>query len=410
MNYYDIIVIGAGASGMTAALTAARLGCHVLLLEHKEKIGKKLSATGNGKCNYTNRRQEIECYRSQNADMAWNIVQKFNVRSTIDFFRHMGILPLEKNGYFYPNSEQASSVVDAFRTELEYKKVKVHCNEHVVKIEKHEDFHVLTKGYCYHGRSVILSTGGCASQSLGSDGSGYLLAKEFGHQIISALPALTALESAHNCLKVMAGVRARAAITLFIDNGKSNSEEGEIQFNKTGISGIPVLQISRFASQALFLEKRVEVEIDFLPALCTEQVQKELESRIYNCPYKTIRQMLNGMLNNKLADGILLKAGIDRGEKQTDKKLLVRLADEIKHFRLPIQKTGDFSKAQVTAGGVPVTEIDPDSMESQKQKGLYLTGELLDVDGTCGGYNLQWAWTTGYLAGKAAAKEAGDII
>ncbi len=425
----EIIIIGGGAAGMVAAISAARNGAKVTILEHKEKLGKKILATGNGKCNYTNLHQSIDCYRSENIPFVEEVFSHFDEKDTIAFFKDLGIYPKSRNGYMYPNSEQASSIVDVLIMELKHLQVEVRCNEEVKKIKPIEDgFQIDTivtvtepkKGKeknnkntsknkreklvavesypcSYQAKKVIIATGGMASSKLGSDGSGYYFLKELGHKIVPVVPALVQLKAEGDFFEMVAGVRLDVGLQILIDGTQVALEEGELQLTNYGISGIPVFQISRYAGKALLEKKDVEVVIDFLPQIPIADLNTMLEQRISECTYKTAEEALIGLLNQKLIQMLLSQL-----EKQCKNHIdITKLAQFIKKFPVKIMDTNSFDNAQVCAGGVDTTQIAGYKLESKLHKGLYVVGELLDVDGICGGYNLQWAWATGYLAGVA---------
>ncbi|WP_455714995.1 NAD(P)/FAD-dependent oxidoreductase [Anaerosporobacter sp.] len=425
----EIIIIGGGAAGMVAAISAARNGAKVTILEHKEKLGKKILATGNGKCNYTNLHQSTDCYRSENIPFVEEVFSHFDEKDTITFFKELGIFPKSRNGYMYPNSEQSASIVDVLVMELNRLQVEVRCNEEVKKIKSIEDgfqidtivtvtepkmgkeknsknttknkreklVAVDTYHSSYHAKKVIIATGGMASSKLGSDGSGYYFLKELGHKIIPVVPALVQLKAEGDFFEMVAGVRCDVGLQILIDGIQVASEEGELQLTNYGISGIPVFQISRYAGKALLDKKDVQVVIDFLPEVSFSDLKEMLEQRITQCTYKTTDEALIGLLNQKLIQMLLYQT-----EKQCKNHIdIMKLAHLIKNFPVRIMDTNSFDNAQVCAGGVDTTEIDGYKLESKLHKGLFVVGELLDVDGICGGYNLQWAWATGYLAGVA---------
>lgn len=410
---YDIIIVGAGASGLVAAITAARKGSSVLVIEQKDKAGKKILATGNGKCNYTNLYQEPECYRSEDSTFAMKVLSNFDTQSTIAFFEELGIFPRERSGYLYPNSEQAASVLQVLMIECERLGVDFIYEEKVKEINSPyytviaDTLTQPVKQKKYFAKKLILATGGCASSKLGSDGSGYLLAKSLGHALIKPLPALVQLKSADKFCKTLSGVRTTARVTAYQEKKILSMEEGELVFTDYGISGIPILQISRFVAKALDHKEKVHLIIDFLPMYTTEEVQKLLQSRVQQNLLKNLEQMMVGLFNHKLTYIMIKEAKLDPylSLKTLKKRDLEQLSLQIKEFRMNIHDTNSFENAQVTAGGVPTNEIDPATMESKRNKRLYLTGELVDVDGTCGGYNLQWAWSSGYLAGSAAGEK-----
>ena len=406
-----VIIVGGGASGLVAAIVSARQKNQVTILEHKDKIGRKILATGNGKCNYTNLHQLPECYRSNDSSFAMKVLSCFDVNQTIEFFEQLGIHPKEKHGGIYPNSEQASSVLDVLRLELERLKVKICCDVHVEHVNKNKNqFTVRTNKGSYTADKVILATGGCASPNLGSDGSGFALAKELGHNIIKPLPALVQLKSDEKYFKSLAGVRTDANIQLFVGGKKVAEEKGELLIANYGVSGIPVFQLSRFASKALNEQKKVFLIIDYLPSMNELEALTLITGRIRANQVKTMEEALIGLLNNKLAYVCLKEIGIapTMSCAAASNIQIQDLASKIKKWKVRITEPNSFEQAQVSAGGVDTSEINPDNMESKLVKGLYFTGELIDVDGTCGGYNLQWAWSTGAVAGSNNLKCIGE--
>lgn len=413
----EIIIIGAGASGLMAAIAAARKGSRVLIIEHKEKAGKKILATGNGKCNYTNLVQTQECYRCDDSAFAMKVLSHFDYQKTIQFFEELGIFPRERNGYLYPNSEQAASIVQVLVMECERLKVLFRFNEKVTGLEIHpHGYKVITEDaskqqYKYLTTKVILAAGGCASPKLGSDGSGFILAKKLGHSIIKPLPALVQLKASNKYCKTLSGVRTTGIVTAYnedINNRtvKLAEEEGELVFTDYGISGIPILQISRFVAKALDKGDKVNLTIDFFPQFDKKTIINKLMNRLEQNKQKNLEEMLVGFLNHKLNYILLKEAKLEPERSCKDLKLpaLERLATQLKEFNMTIIGTNSFDQAQVCTGGIPTSELCDVTMESRLRKGLYLTGELVDVDGTCGGYNLQWAWSSGFLAGSSAAE------
>lgn len=415
-----IVIVGAGASGLMAAITAARHGVKVTVLEHTSKIGKKIELTGNGKCNFTNAVQAPACYRTNDIEQAATVLDSFSHMETLRFFKELGIYPKNKNGYFYPASGQATSILDVLRMEAEYRKVKFACNIKISSIEKKADkFFIHTEGYTYEADKVILATGSMAAPATGSDGTGYELAKKAGHHLLKPLPALVPLKSKDKRLQSLAGLRAEAEVHIFkcqvavssSDTEKDRlellaSDKGEVQFVQNAISGIPTFQVSRFAVGALEQKETVLMKIDFMPDFSTEGLYGLMDQRRKECSYKTLSELLIGLFHKKLIKVLIETAGLKEKIKadQVDREELMRLAVTIKNLEFEITGSGLFEQAQACSGGVPLSEIEVPSMESKIKPGLYFAGELLDVDGACGGYNLQWAWSSGYCAGLYAAK------
>ena len=403
-----VIVIGGGASGMTAAVFAARQGAAVTLLEHMDRVGKKILSTGNGKCNLTNRRIDASCYRSSAPGFPMEVLGRFGEPETEAFFEELGIVLKDRNGYLYPASGQASSVLDALREEVSRLGVNLvtECGKAEVAApgsgkEGRKEWTVLCEKGRFRSDALILAAGSKAAPSTGSDGSGYDLAKGLGHRIIRPLPALVQLRCREKFFKQISGVRADACVSIWADGEKLAYDQGELQLTDYGISGIPVFQVSRFASVALSQKAQVKAEIDFYPDLDRKELGRFLRERRQLLGERNAESFLTGWFNKKLALLFLRLAGIspDRKVSSLTEMQLSELGRQIKQFETEIVETNPFANAQICCGGVDVREVNPRTMESKKRKGLYLAGELLDVDGICGGYNLQWAWSTGALAG-----------
>ncbi len=403
-----VIVIGGGASGLAAGISAARQGAEVTVLEHMDRVGKKLLSTGNGRCNLSNLVMEAGCFHCSQEGFPMKVLRQFGVEETLDFFSGIGIEAKGKNGYLYPRPEQASAVVDMLRLELARLGVKVftRCEVGQLRRQPKSGFVAVTGQGGFAGDALILSAGSRAAPSTGSDGSGYRLAKGFGHRVIAPLPALVQLRCEGKHFKRLAGVRCEAKVTL-VSGGKALAEDtGEVQMTDYGISGIPTFQVSRFASIALAGQKPVKAILDFLPAKTWEETEGFLQMRAKRLAHLTCGDFLTGVLHKKLAGVLLSLSHVNPEETvaQVGPSAFKRLAGQIKSFEAPVTGTNPFEQAQVCCGGVDTREIDPFTMESRLVRGLYLAGEILDVDGMCGGYNLQWAWSTGYIAGSCAGK------
>ena len=407
MKRRQIIVVGGGASGLVAAISAAREGAEVTIIEQKDRVGKKILSTGNGRCNLTNEYMRPDCFRGDDMNIVSKILEQFGYKETIRFFEELGVVCKSRQGYMYPNSDQASTILDVLRMELERLNINVLTEQSVLDINKTtKGFYVTTTKGSLYADALILATGGKAAPSLGSDGSGYLLAKKFGHSISPVVPALVQLRAKGNEYKQVAGVRTQAKVSVYIEDMVVADDTGELQLTDYGFSGIPIFQISRFASKGLYEKKSVELEIDFVPTMTDKEFSEFIYNRVEHHGYKTAEDFLLGVFHKKLS-GMLLKAAhipLKSSIYSLENEQIEDLIHICKHFRDVITSTNDFSQAQICAGGVRTPEIDMATLESIYEDDLYLVGELLDVDGICGGYNLQWAWSTGFIAGKYAAK------
>ena len=409
------IIVGGGASGLVAAIAAAEGGASVTIVERMPRVGKKILSTGNGKCNMTNYHMTAECYRCGEPGFPMQVIGQFPVEETLRFFRRLGVLTTHRDGYVYPLSGQAQTVLDALRGKADSLGIRTVCDCHVSKIRKthQERFVVETTAGSYEGDFVILAAGSMAAPSTGSDGSGYVLAKDLGHTVRKPLPALVQLKCKEDWFKAVAGVRTDAKVSLYASgkNGERKtflaSDTGELQLTDYGISGIPVFQVSRYAAEALSRKKQVFAVLDLMPEYSREEllhILKEQRSYLHD---RSCGECLNGIFNKKLSL-VLLKAISMKAEQTaaelSDRKLEM-LCEAVKSCSVEVTDTNSYDKAQICMGGVCVNEVDADTMESRLVSGLYLAGEILDVDGICGGYNLQWAWSGGYVAGCSAAKD-----
>ncbi len=401
-------IIGAGAAGLMAAVTAAALGANVTLFERNDKAGKKLLVTGNGKCNFTNLLMNADCYNDASKDFVSKALDIFNEKDTITFFEKAGMLSKDKNGYVYPYSEQAQAVQDIFLMECRKYNVKLEKGVKIEKIkEKSKGFTLEFNGKKEYFDKIILACGGMASAKSGSDGNGYALAESFGHKIIKPVPSLAQLKCSDKYFKELAGVRCECKISFVINDKIAGVEEGEVQFADYGLSGIPVFQYSGKVARALSEGKRCRAIVDFLPAVSKEELIKSLNNRRKYSGDKTIMEFMIGFFNWNINKVIIKRAGLTAGKPAASltNADINKLAEYIKNFDATITDTNGFDRAQVTSGGVRLSEINACTMESKLKEGLYLAGEIMDVDGRCGGYNLQWAWTSGYIAGRAAAND-----
>lgn len=410
----DIIVIGGGASGLIAAIYAAKSGRHVTLIEKNMSLGKKILITGNGKCNYWNEDQTLTHYHTKSPDVLEHIITKKNQQEILSFFNSLGIIPRIKDGYYYPYSNQATSIQTALMKEAELSGVEILTNTEVTNIQKEKQFFILSTNHReLTSKKIILATGSMACPKTGSDGFGYKIAADFGHSIIKPLPALVQLKANTPYLKEWHGIRSDVKVSLIENNHRIDSQIGEIQLTNYGVSGICIFCLSGRVSRGLSEHKKEQIQINFLHPFSIykeEEFITWMDERNKIVVGRTISDLLDGLLNYKLINLILKLSKIKRDI--TWNKLSIKekylLGKNLTKFMLDITGTNSFEQAQTCTGGIPLSEINPYTMESTKTKGLYLTGELLDVDGDCGGYNLSFAWITGYLAGISQKGEEHD--
>ena len=403
-----LAIVGGGASGMLAGITALETNpdIQVIIFDQKDILGKKILSTGNGRCNLTNKNMSLDYFRSDEPQLISSVLKAFGYSDTIRFFENLGLLMKSRNGYIYPRCDQASVVRSVLDNRLKELGADIRRENAVTSIcRTKKGFQIETGSEKIQADRIILSAGGKASSKLGSDGSGYTLVKSLGHSVVPVVPALVQLKVKDFAFQKASGVRTDAKVTALINGRMAASDTGELQITNYGISGIPVFQVSRYISRALYEKKNAQVMIDFLPELeeasLRELFSKKLQHLSENQKAKP-EDLLTGILHTKLIPEILRISGIRFSAKLNMIKgaELTRLCEVIKSCRLNIS-----DNAQVSAGGVSLKEIDMETMQSCITKDLYLAGELLDVDGICGGYNLQWAWATGYLAGKHAASD-----
>jgi predicted Rossmann fold flavoprotein len=405
-----VIVVGGGASGMMAAITARRQGADVTILERNPRVGKKILATGNGRCNYTNINTDISYYHGNNPKFVYSALAQFDVYQTIEFFEDLGIVhKIEDRGKVFPMSDQASSVLDVLRYQLEKRQVKVICNAFVQNISVKGDNRFQLKledGSSIEGDRVIIATGGKAMPSSGSDGNGYHLARQLGHSIVNVFPGLVQIMLEGSFFKQIQGVKFVGTAEVLQKNKSVAKDRGDILFANYGVSGPPILQISRKAGELLLKGQNPVLKISIIDTMSQQQVNNLIEKRFNKATEKTVEFSLVGLINKRLIPVLLKEAGIKdlKAPVQTlSKEEREKIANILTDWRFKIRGTKGWSSAQVTAGGVNTKEIDPNTMESKIIKGLYFTGEIIDIDGQCGGFNLQWAWSSGFVAGYNAS-------
>lgn len=404
-----IAVIGGGAAGIVAAIAASYKGADVTIIEKNNRIGKKILATGNGRCNLTNINLGPANYHGKNPGFSGAALTKFDVQNTIDFFERLGVAhKVEEGGKVFPVSDQASSVLDVLRCELEKAGVRVLCESAVSDIKKEDQGFIITfqNGEAYKADRVILAAGGKAAPNLGSNGSGYTLARKLGHSIVEPFPALVQLKLAAAFLKQIQGVKFDGDAEIIVNNKVMQKESGEILFTEYGASGPPVLSLSRLAGECLQERKTAWLKLALINTCGREQLDRYLIKRFSQGPEKDLLFSFVGYINKRLIPVILKEAGIEDIKKPvglvTDGER-GKILDLLQDWRFQITGTTSWPAAQITAGGVDVSEINGQTMESNIIPKLYFAGEVIDIDGDCGGYNLQWAWSSGFVAGESAA-------
>lgn len=396
----NVAVIGGGAAGITAAISAAMHGASVTVYESGDRIGRKILATGNGRCNMTNINAGTEHYHGADAKFIEGAKARFWIEETLNFFSELGVLSkTDTEGRVYPYSDQASAVLDVLRFKMDVLGVNVVYSFEVKSVENKSGCFCITS---YDGRSgsadkVIVATGGKAAPDLGSKGMGYELLKSFGHTISDLRPSLVQIKTEADIVRKLKGIRLNAAVSI-----DGHSEQGEILFTDYGLSGIAVF------STTAYLENQKTIALDLMSQYTEHQLYDMICRRVLQNPDIALENFLVGMLNKRVAQVILKQIGIaplSRKAVTLSGDEIKRLCGIIKCWEFKIEGTMSWNNAQVTKGGALTCEFDNSTMQSKKQRGLYAAGEILDIDGDCGGYNLQWAWSSGYLAGKSSAEE-----
>ncbi len=392
-----MVIIGGGASGMMAALSAGRQGYKTLLIEKNNKLGKKILATGNGRCNFTN---VFASSKDYNSDFVLGALSVLSVKDTLKLFDDLGLMKLEEGqGRCYPASEQAQSIMDVIEEELKRLKVEILYEKEVRLVTKNNGLFKLdfTDSSSLISKNVIVATGGISLPQSGSTGDGYTIAKTFGHSITSLVPSLTRLKLKHQYLNEMSGVRFTNNLKLISDNQVIDEVYDDVIFNKTGISGLGILSLSKQANFSVNANKKTTVVVRLV-----DSNQETLLKRFNRLSYKTVFNGLVGLINKKLIIPVLEEAGIknyNRAVSSLNKQEVKKLIKILLGFEFEVIGSDGFDDAQVTSGGVNLEEVNKTTLESLLVEGLYFTGEVLDIDGKSGGYNLQWAWSSGFLAG-----------
>ncbi|KAF1083882.1 tricarballylate dehydrogenase [Sporotomaculum syntrophicum] len=404
-----VAVVGGGAAGLIAAIAARYNGAGVTVLERMDRVGKKILATGNGRCNLSNTDLDIAHYHGTNPKFAFGALSRFDFHQTMELFERLGIAwKVEEGGKVFPVSNQASSVLDVLRHELETLGVETRCNAEVKEIEpKNSGFIMhLGDGSRFKADRVILATGGKAAPQLGSNGSGYLLAQKLGHSIVEPFPALVQLKLAADFLKQVSGIKFIYLAEIQVAAKPLARAEGEILFTDYGISGPPILALSRSAGEHLRRGEPVTLRLNLINYMSRDELELFIIKRLQQQSHKTLSFSLVGWINKRLIPVLLREAGIVDINKPAGQVTVAErnaIIDILQDWRFEVTGVNTWQQAQVTAGGINVREVNQKTMASKLVPGLFLAGEVLDIDGDCGGYNLQWAWSSGYVAGVGAA-------
>jgi len=399
---YDVVVVGGGASGVVAALQSKTPKNKVLILERNADCLKKLLITGNGRCNYFNENQDSSNYFTSNRELLQKIITDDNVKLVKSFFEKLGIIPKIREGYYYPFSNQAITIKNILLNEIKNKNIIIKNNFLVLGIKKEDDkFIINSESEVIECKKLVIATGSYAYPKTGSTGMGYQFLKDFGHTIIEPLPALVQVNAKFKYLKEWAGVRSDVKLSLYEDDILLAEEVGEAQFTDYGISGICTFNLSYWISKGFFMGKREVIKINFLPFVLDDRYEW-LNTYNKQISKRTLLELLEGLLNYKLARIILKVSSLPENkyfeELSYDER--ERLVTNLFEMGLEITGTKSFDSSQVCSGGVSLDEVNLSNCESKLVKDLYIAGELLDLTGKCGGYNLTIAWLSGLLIGK----------
>ncbi|WP_250277962.1 BaiN/RdsA family NAD(P)/FAD-dependent oxidoreductase [[Clostridium] colinum] len=405
-----LAIIGGGAVGLSSAIHAHNLSkdnINIIILEKMDRVGKKILATGNGRCNFTNINTTYKNFYGKDKLFTKYFLEQFSPQDTIEFFYSLGVLhTVLENGKVYPYSEQASSILDALRNKIDSLNIPIKTEFDVKAINKKKSqFKIVsTKNETILADKIILATGGVASPNLGSNGSGIKILKSLGHSCTSLTPALVQLKTPPEKVKSLKGIKITGNLKMYNNTTFLKEEFGEILFTDYGISGPPVFQLSTLFARY----NNLIAYIDFMPNFSQEKVFKILKDRKNILSYTNMENYFNGLLNKRLGNIIAKNSGIEKLSflvKNLTDDMLKNMAYLIKNYKLPILDTNGFNNAQVTAGGINTDEFNNKTLESKIIKGLYCAGEILDVVGDCGGFNLQWAWSSSYVCTKACVED-----
>lgn len=410
MPYHDTIIIGGGASGLITAITAKNRGLDVAIVEATTRIGNKILTTGNGRCNISNNNihEPFDSYYSSNNEFFNYCLSKTSVNDVINIFLALGLPIIElDNGKLFPKSLQASSVVDILKLAIEEANIPLYTDCKVKTISKNKGFKIQTNSdneAVFTCKKLILACGGKSAPKTGSDGSGFKLAKDLGHEIIDPVPAIVQLKLDYPYLKALSGIKFDGKVGIYVNDKLMREDQGEVLFTDYGISGPPILQLSAIASRAIHNRQKVELKIDMMPNEDYKDIENFILGHLAMFSHRSISTALIGIVNKKLIPTLLKDIGIKDIHipcYDLDWKEQKLLCDRLKDWTFNCTGTNGFNNAQLTSGGVDTRYVDDKTFESKLIKNLFFTGEILDVNGDCGGFNLHFAWCSGYLVGSS---------
>ncbi|PKK39839.1 NAD(FAD)-utilizing dehydrogenase [Clostridiaceae bacterium JG1575] len=410
MRTHEVLVVGGGAAGCYAALLLKEAGCDVAIMEAQDRILKKILVTGNGRCNISNHSlldpKDLSAYYScQDPLFEWDPLQRHTAMDASAYFQRLGLPLVElEDGKLYPKSLQASAVSDLLRLRLKELDVPIYLNCRVESLTPQKDFWVLTTRYdAYKAKRVLAAPGGMAMPVTGSDGSCFKILKQLGHTVMPPLPALVQLKTDHPARRSISGVKKDAQVCLWSGDTLLHEEQGEVLFTDYGLSGPPILQLSRWISLRLAEEGPQKITLNLFPESSKEELLQLLTLLTQRFSERPALELFTGLLHKKLLPPLLREAGLEKMNQPVPREFAPLFADLLMAWPMTVTDTLGFGQAQATLGGIALNEVAHQTLESKRCAGLYFAGEVLDVCGACGGYNLQWAWSSAYAAAQAIA-------
>ncbi len=396
LSPFSVVIVGGGFSGLVSSIILSQKlgGENVLLIEKLPRVGKKILSTGNGQCNLSNNDMDIRHFHTSFSN-GLNSIFCDNIGENIKtFFNKLGVMLSSDDGKIYPMSKQASSVLDALRFKLEELKTNVLLDSEVVSIKKEDFFSIrIASGKIYKAKNVIIAVGGKAQKHMGTDGSAYSLLTNFGHRLTPLYPSLVQLKTDTKCIQGLKGLKHKANVKAIVDNKVVAQKDGEVLFTEYGVSGNAIFYLSSYVAG-----KNASISIDFFNGVSKTELIDFLIQKLNSLKYLTLEYLLLGLMPNKIAVRCLKNSGFNDLTKKPTEQDIVKIASILKDYKIKITGTLGFDNAQVTKGGIMLDDFNLKTLESKLVKGLYATGEVLDVDGDCGGYNLEWAYRSAVIA------------